>query len=72
MIISFIEAYLGNFRCFNIERGQCMHAHFYIRLDMQIVQKYKSKEIVKFNSDTADTTRTQTTNLKIPEWSRIR
>lgn len=49
-----------------------MHAHFYIRLDMQIVQKYKSKEIVKFNSDTADTTRTQTTNLKIPEWSRIR
>lgn len=49
-----------------------MHVHFYIRLDMQIVQKYKSKEIVKFNSNTADTTRTQTSKLKIPEWSRIR
>lgn len=32
-----------------------MHAHFYIRLDMQIVQKYKSKEMVKVTSNTADT-----------------
>lgn len=44
-----------------------MHAHFYIRLDMQIVQKYKSKEVVKFNSNTADTTSIQTSKLKIPE-----
>lgn len=48
-----------------------MHVHFYIRLDIQIVQKYKSKEIVRFNSNTADTNRTQTFKLKIPEWSRI-
>lgn len=48
-----------------------MHAHFYSRLDMQIVQKYKSKEIVQFNSNTADTNRIQTSKLKIPEWSKI-
>lgn len=39
---------------------------------MQIVQKYKSKEIMKFNSNTADTNRIQTLKLKIPEWSKIR
>lgn len=49
-----------------------MHAHFYIRLDMQIVQKYKSKEVVKFNSNMADTTSTQTSKFKTPEWSRVR
>ena len=49
-----------------------MHAHFYSRLDIQIVQKYKSKEIMKFNSNTADTNRIQTSKLKIPEWSKIR
>lgn len=49
-----------------------MHAHFYIRLDMQIVQKYKSKEMVRFNSNTVGTNRTQTFKLKTPEWSRVR
>lgn len=39
---------------------------------MRIVQKRKSKEIVRFNSSTADTNRTQTSKLKIPKWSRIR
>lgn len=45
---------------------------FYIRLGMQIVQKYKSKEAIKCNSNTADITRTQTSEFKIPEWSRKR
>lgn len=45
-----------------------MHAQFYIRFNMEIVQKYKSKEIIGFNSNTADTKRTQTCKLKIPAW----
>lgn len=49
-----------------------MHAHFYIRLDMQTIQKYKSKEIARFNSISADANKIRTSKLKILEGSRRR